>query len=72
LSREDLLALAPGSESALPSVAAWTSRYSARQPMSVVAAGDSFTGFDAAGVVYVTRHRPTEWLISATAPVVKK
>ena len=72
LSREDLLALAPGTESALPSVAAWTSRYSARQPMSVVAAGDSFTGFDAAGVVYVTRHRPTEWLISATAPVVKK
>jgi len=72
LSREDLQALAPGTESALPDLAAWTSRYASRQPMSVVAAGDSFAGFDAAGVVYVTRHRPTEWLISATAPVVKK
>jgi len=72
LSREDLQTLAPGTESALPGLAAWTSRYSSRQPMSVVAAGDLFAGFDAAGVVYVTRHRPTEWLISATAPVVKK
>lgn len=72
LSREDLQALAPGTESALPDLAAWMARYTSRQSMSVVAAGDTFTGFDAAGVVYVTRQRPTEWLITAVSPVGKK
>jgi hypothetical protein len=71
LSREDLQALAPGTESTLPVLASWASRYQSRQPLSVIAAGDFFTGFDAAGVVYVTRQSPTEWLTSASAPAVK-
>ena len=67
LSADDLRALAPGIESRLPNLSSWASKYSARQPISVVAAGDRFTGFDGAGVVYITRHRPTEWLVTSAA-----
>lgn len=73
LSADDLQALAPGTESHLPQLSAWFSRYASRQPISVAAAGDRFVGFDAAGVVYITRHRPTEWLATsgAAAPIKK-
>lgn len=72
LSADDVRALAPGIESRLPNAAPWASKYSARQPLSVVAAGDRFTGFDASGVVYITRHRPTEWLVTPAAAAPKK
>jgi hypothetical protein len=68
LSADDLRALAPGTESLLPNLSAWDSRYASRQPLSVVAAGDRFTGYDGRGVVYVTRHQPTEWLVTSSAP----
>jgi len=67
LSADDVRALAPGIESRLPNLASWASKYSGRQPISVVAAGDRFTGFDPSGVVYITRHRPTEWLVTSGA-----
>jgi hypothetical protein len=68
LSADDVRALAPGTESSLPNIASWASRYASRQPVSVTTAGERFVGFDASGVVYITRHRPTEWLVSAAAP----
>ena len=72
LTADDLRALAPGTETRLPSLSAWTSRYNSRTGMTLGAAGDRFTGFDAAGTVYITRHRPTEWLVTAAAPAIAK
>jgi hypothetical protein len=68
LTTDDLRAFAAGTESSLPDVDAYRAGYLARQPISVVAAGSQFAGFDASGAVYVTRHRPTEWLTSAARP----
>jgi len=65
LSVEDLQALSPGTENTLPRLSTYAARYASRQPISVAAAGDRVTGFDAGGVVYVTRQQPTEWLVSA-------
>ncbi len=72
LTADDLRALAPGTEGRLPSLSAWTSRYASRTAMTIGVAGDRFTGFDAAGTVYITRHRPTEWLVTAAAPAIAK
>jgi len=65
LTTEDLRAIAPGTESLLPDLSAWRSRYSTRQPLTVAKAGDRFVGYDDAGVVYITEQRPTEWLVTA-------
>ena len=65
LTADDLRALAPGTESLLPDIAAWASRYASHQPLSVVKAGEQFAGYHESGVVYITRHRPTEWLVSS-------
>jgi hypothetical protein len=70
LSADDLQALAPGTDARLPRLSSYAARYASRQPISVAAAGDRITGFDATGVVYITRQRPTEWLSTAApAPV---
>lgn len=71
LSADDLQALAPGTETRLPHLSAWSARYASRQPISVAAAGDRFTGFDAGGVTYITRHRPTEWLATGAVATAK-
>jgi hypothetical protein len=68
LTRDDVAALSAGREAGLPDVTQWQRLYDARQPLSVVAAGETFAGFDQAGVIYVTRHRPTEWLTAAASP----
>jgi hypothetical protein len=52
-----------GEHAAAPST--YAARYASRQPISVCRRGDRVTGFDAGGVVYVTRQQPTEWLVSA-------
>jgi hypothetical protein len=65
LSADDLRTVAPASAGNIPDLSAWRAHYAAGSPLSVGAAGDRFTGFDEAGVTYVTRHRPTEWLVTA-------
>ena len=67
LSAEDLRALAPGTDSRLPNVEPWAAKYTSREAISVVAAGNRFAGFDPSGVTYITRHRPTEWLITSSS-----
>jgi hypothetical protein len=68
LTADDLRVLAPGTETLLPRLATYATRYTSRQPISIAAAGDRITGFDSTGVAYITRQRPTEWLATA-APV---
>jgi len=65
LTAEDVAVLAPGLQSAVPDTSKFAAMYAANQPLSVIAAGDSLVGVDPAGVVYVTRLRPTEWLTPA-------
>jgi hypothetical protein len=67
LSAEDLRVLAPGTESLLPDLSVWRLRYASNQPLSVAKAGEQFIGYDDSGVVYITKHRPTEWLVTAPA-----
>jgi len=66
LSADDLRVLAPATISRVPNISSWTSQYAAGDHLSVAAAGERFTGFDASGVTYVTRQRPTEWLVTAS------
>jgi hypothetical protein len=68
LTPEDVAALAPGNEQRLPAIGVWHARYTSHEGMSVIAAGETYAGFDASGVIYVTKQRPTEWLTPA-APV---
>ena len=68
LTAEDVAALAPGNEQRLPAIGAWHARYTSHEGMTVIAAGETYAGFDASGVIYVTRQRPTEWL-TPVAPV---
>jgi hypothetical protein len=68
LTADDLKVLAPGTDSGLPDLSAFASEYASGTQLTVVAAGDQFAGYDAAGVVYITKQRPTEWLTSAPAP----
>jgi hypothetical protein len=67
LSADDLRALAPATASRLPNISTWSSQYGLGDHLTVAAAGERYTGFDASGVTYVTRQRPTEWLVTASA-----
>jgi hypothetical protein len=67
LSADDLSVLAPATVSRVPNLSSWSAQYAAGDRLSVAAAGERFTGFDASGVTYITRHRPTEWLVTASA-----
>jgi hypothetical protein len=67
LSADDIQAMAPTLGASLPDFAAYASRYARSEPLSIASAGQTFAGYDAAGVVFVTRHQPTQWLASAPA-----
>lgn len=67
LTTDDLAVAAPALRSSLPDTRRWVSMYASGQALSVVAAGETFAGTDPNGVIYVTRHRPTEWLTPLAA-----